>query len=69
MASNNAAAVAPSGSFSDFDQDSDLWPSLIAVSVISLLIMSLAVSARLYAAVLKPGSLRLEDCESTLPSS
>jgi hypothetical protein len=66
MASENAAAVAPPGLAPDFHQNSDLWPSLIAVSVISLVIMSLAISVRLHAALFRRRSLRLDDCKSTL---
>lgn len=65
MSSEMAAAMPPPGSSSDFSQHSELWPSLIAVSVISLVIMTLAVSLRLYARIFKSASkaLRVDDCK------
>jgi hypothetical protein len=63
MASEKAAAVAPPGLTTDFDQNSDLWSGLIAVSVTSLIIMSSAVMGRLYVATIKSRTLRLDDCK------
>lgn len=57
-----AAAMPPLGYVTTFDQNSDLWPSLIAVSVISLVIMTLALVARLYVEGFKCRKLGWEQC-------
>ncbi|KAF2726919.1 hypothetical protein EJ04DRAFT_570832 [Polyplosphaeria fusca] len=46
-----ALAPPPPGVPTDFNRNSDLLPSLIAVSVISLVIMTAAVLVRMYAKV------------------
>lgn len=61
--SEPAAALPPLGSSVDFNQQSDLWPSLIAVSVISLVIMTVSLSVKVYAKVIKSRAISLEECE------
>ncbi|KAH7394351.1 hypothetical protein BKA66DRAFT_456148 [Pyrenochaeta sp. MPI-SDFR-AT-0127] len=65
MASEMPAAVAPPGMSTDFKQNSDLWPSLIAVSVISLVIMTFAILIRLYAKGIKTKNMGWEEYLST----
>lgn len=60
---DTAAGVPPQGLSTDFEQNSDLWPSIIAVSVVTLVLIATAVLVRLYArARVSPKKLRCEDC-------
>ncbi|OAL44245.1 hypothetical protein IQ07DRAFT_636310 [Pyrenochaeta sp. DS3sAY3a] len=59
--SEPAAGIPPVGSSVDFNQQSDLWPSLIAVSVISLVIMTVSLSVKVYAKIIKSRALGLEE--------
>jgi hypothetical protein len=60
-----AAAAPPKGITPDFNQNSDIWPSFVAVSAMSLAIIMSAMAARIYAKVVTSKErLGWEECKT-----